>query len=238
MRRTLLALVAVALVLGGAAYLFRTRAPRPALTVTPSPIDFGEVPWLETRAVKVVLRNDSDHEVFLRKLSYDCSCFSASQPVDATSLAPGREARLEVVLATPMVTPGRFRKTFTLETNDPVAPRLDIPMIGNITDFRSVTPREVTLGAVEAGGAPVTRTIEVRGGEGSTVTVVEAVTSDPRLEIEIRPATNGADVLVRTKKDAAKGRVSAQVRMTLEVSRSDGRMKRYPDSVWVNGEVR
>ncbi|HVG94868.1 MAG TPA: DUF1573 domain-containing protein, partial [Planctomycetota bacterium] len=210
-----------------------------ALTVTPSPIDFGEVPWLETRAVKVVLRNDSAHEVFLRKLSYDCSCFSASQPVDATSLAPGREARLEVRLVTDSrVPPGRFRKTFTVETSDPVAPRIEVPMIGNITDFRSVTPREVTLGAVEAGGAPVTRTIEVRGGEGSTVAVVEAVTSDPRLETEIRPATDGTDVLVRTRKDAAKGRVSAQVRMTLEVSRSDGRMKRYPDSVWVNGEVR
>jgi hypothetical protein len=238
MRRALLLAAAVAVLAGGVAIALRRGGPQPALVVTPSPIDFGEVPWLETRTRKIEVRNVSDHEVLLRDLRFDCSCFTPSRPADATRLGPGQATHLEVLLFTPKTSAGRFRKVFTVESNDPVAPRLDVPIVGHITDFRSVLPREVALGPVESGGEPVVRTIEVRGGHGSTVRVVEAVASDPRLETEIRPATDGSDVVVRTRKDAAKGRVSAQIRLTLEVTRPDGRTQRYPDSVWVNGEVR
>jgi hypothetical protein len=188
--------------------------------------------------VKIEVRNVSNREVLLRDLKFDCSCFTATRPADATRLPPGQATRLEVRLFTPKTTPGRFRKTFTVESSDPVVPRLDVPVVGNITDFRSVTPRELEFGAVDASGPPVERTIEVRGGHGSEVAVVEASASDPRLETVLRPVSGGTDVVVHTRKDPAKGRISAQVRLTLEVARPDGRRQRYTDSVWVNGEVK
>ena len=46
--------------------------PQPALEVTPNPIDFGNVPWMETPTRTVVLRNRSSRDLLLKDPKFDC----------------------------------------------------------------------------------------------------------------------------------------------------------------------
>ena len=62
--------------------------------------------------------------------------------------------------------------------------------------------------------------------------------TDPRVTVEWKAAGAGSDVTVRTVKGAAKGKIEAQVALTLEVTAPDGSKHAYPEIVWVHGEFR
>ena len=238
MRRALLVLLVLGLLGGGAFYLWPRARTGGALEIVPNPIDFGEVPWLEVAKRTIEIRNVSNHEVLLKDPHFNCSCFSLTRPPDTLHLAPGRSTSVEVLLYTPKTTPGRFHKTFTLVSDDPVSPQLDVPVSGTIVDYRSVTPKELTFGAVDSQAEPSVKVVEVRGGHSYGVVVASGRCSDPRVTVEITPATGGSNVTLRTVRGAAKGQLDAQVSLTLEVSGPDGGKRKYPEIVWVHGEFR
>ncbi len=213
-------------------------APRPALEVTPDPIDFGSVPWMEAPTKTVVLRNRSARDLLLKDPKFDCSCFFLAKPLPSVRLAPGRSVEVAIAFATTKGTPGPFKKTFTVVCDDPLFPKIDVPMSGTVTDFRQVSPRDLALGDVPVGGPAVERKIEVRGGSGYVARVVEATTVDRALELVAKDVPEGSDVVVRTKPGLKPGAIGAQVRLTLEVHGADGVRHRYAEVVSVRGTVR
>src|SRR5262245_17684826 len=197
-------LVGLVLAVAGAAYAFwpREAGPQPALEVTPSPIDFGAVVWPTDATKKVRMRNRSRREVVLRDPHFDCSCFRVIQGLGMLRLAPGQSTDVEVMLLTQKGEPGRFRKTFTIESNDPVRPKLDVPVVGTITAFREVVPRQLLFGDVTAESEPVTKTVTVRGGKGWRVAVKDVATTATWIEVKTTPAPSGdgAEISVTTKR--------------------------------------
>jgi len=224
----------------------RDEGPRPALEVTPNPLDFGAVPWLSAATKRVTIRNRSREEIVLRDPHFDCSCFSVVQGLGLLRLSPGQSTSVEVLLHSQKAEPGRFHKTLTIESNDPVKPKLDVPVLGTITDFREVSPRQVLFGDVTADSEPVTKTVTVRGGKNWRVAVTGVSTTASWLEVTTTPTSDGAELALTTKKGmpgASKGAVDAQVVMTLDVSggvgaAADDPPRRYPDSLWARAVYR
>lgn len=240
-RLLLLAALALAAAVGGAVWWFLGRPPEPprsALVVTPDPIDFGDVPWLETATRRIEVRNRSSREVLLRDPKPNCSCFALVRTFSTVRLLPGQTTDFEVVLLTQKAQPGKLHKAFTIASDDPVAPKLDVPVVGAIVDFRSVSPKELFLGDMDPAAPPPGRTVAVRGGSGYAVTAVAAQSSDPRLAVTRTEVEGGTDVVVALQKGAAKGPIGAQVRLTLEVKGAAGEPRRYTDSVVVRGAVK
>jgi|GEM_PF-3456218 len=212
--------------------------PMPALEVTPNPIEFGNVAWMDAPTKTVVLRNRSARDLLLKDPKFDCSCFFLAKPLPSVRLAPGRSVEVAIAFATTKGTPGPFKKTFTVVCDDPAFPKLDVPMSGTVTDFRQVSPRDVALGDVPADGPVVEKKVEVRGGSGYVARVVEATTADRALEVVAKDVPEGSDVVVRTKTGLKPGAIGAQVRLTLEVHGADGVRHRYTEVVSVRGTVR
>lgn len=212
--------------------------PRPALEVTPTPIDFGSVPWMEAPTKTVVLHNRSSRDLLLKEPKFDCSCFFLATPLPTVRLTPGRSIEVGIAFVTTKGAPGPFKKTFTVVCDDPAFPKLDVPVIGTVVDFRQVSPRDLALGDVPVAGPAVEKRIEVRGGSGYVARVVEATTHDRALELETKDVPEGSDVVVRTRPGLAPGAIGAQVRLLLEVRGADGVAHRYPDVVSVRGTVR
>lgn len=212
--------------------------PQPALEVFPNPIDFGNVPWMEAPSRTVVLRNRSSRDLLLKDPKFDCSCFFLAKPLPSVRLTPGRSVEVTIAFATTKGTPGPFKKTFTVISDDPAFPKVDVPVSGTVTDFRQVSPRDLALGDVAVGGPPVEKKVEVRGGSGYVARAVEATTHDAALELVLKDVPDGTDVLVRTKPGLKPGAIGAQVRLTLEVYGADGVRHRYVEVVSVRGTVR
>lgn len=240
-RRLVLLALLLALGAGGAALALlgsRRGGPVAALVVTPDPIDFGDVPWLDTATRVIEVRNRSERVLLLRDPKPSCSCLAVSRTFRTVRLLPGQRTDFEIVLLTTKGEPGKLHKSFTIESDDPVTPKLDVPVVGAIVDFRSVSPKEVYLGDVDAGAPPVRKTVAVRGGSGFSVRVVDAKSSDARITVATQPAEGGTDVVVALAPGAAKGPIGAQVRLSLEVKGADGEPKHYVDSVVVRGTVK
>lgn len=236
-RRSALAALGGALVVALASCDGRS-GPEPALEVTPNPIDFGNVPWMETPTRTVVLRNRSSRDLLLKDPKFDCSCFFLAKALPSVRLTPGRAVEVTIAFATTKGTPGPFKKTFTVISDDPAFPKVDVPVSGTVTDFRQVSPRDLALGDVAVAGPPVEKKFEVRGGSGYVARAVEATTHDPALELVLKDVPDGTDVLVRTKPGLKPGAIGAQVRLTLEVYGADGVRHRYTEVVSVRGTVR
>lgn len=238
-RAVVAALAALVAALGGSLASCGGRGgPEPALEVSPNPIDFGDVPWMTAPTRTVVLRNRSSRELLLKDPKFDCSCFFLAKPLPSVRLTPGRAVEVTIAFATTKGTPGPFKKTFTVICDDPAFPKIDVPVSGTVTDFRQVSPRDLSLGDVPVAGPPVEKKVEVRGGSGYVARAVEATTHDPALELVRKDVPEGTDVIVRTKPGLKPGSIGAQVRLTLEVYGADGVRHRYDDVVSVRGTVR
>jgi hypothetical protein len=223
-------------------------APKSGLFVEPDPMDFGDVPWLDSPTKRIRLTNRTDHAVMVRNPHFTCSCFALLTQVPP-SIHPGTSVELTVQMWSRMGTPGRFHKELTFETDDPTVGTLAVPVVGTIVDFRSVTPTQVVLGAIRPDDDPVRKVVEVRGGSGYAVHVASAKTSDARLSIEVKPVEGGADVIVTTAAKPSKGWISAQMKLELDVGPSPGvaagggaaaggGTHRYVETVSVSGEVK
>ncbi len=237
---------AALLAIGGVTGFLVLRAPEAApgaLAIEPDPVDFGDVPWLTSPRLSVRIVNRSDHPVMLRNPHFTCSCFGILTPLP-TSLRPGASGTFEIQMWSTKGTPGRFHKELSIDTDDPTMPTLKTPVIGTITDYRTVSPAQVVLGSLEPDSDPLEKKVEVRGGSGYDVSVAGATVSDKRISAEVRSVKGGADVIVRTVAKPAKGVFSAQIQLSVDVQpsgeagASGGTKHRYTENVRVSGEIK
>ena len=239
--RPVLAVSVLALLGVGALAYFVVARPAdtvaPSITIDPDPVDFGDVPWLESPRKTLRVVNGSDHEVLLRNPHFTCACFSILTPLPA-ALRPGGSGTFEVQMWSVKGTPGRFQKELLIDTDDPAMPTLKTPVIGTITDYRSVSPSQLLFGVLEPDADPVEKKVEVRGGSGYVVSVSRAVVSDKRLAVEVRPVAGGSDLIVRTVAKPTKGFVSAQIQLSVAVGAPDGPKRTYTEYVRVSGEFK
>lgn len=125
MRRVrLLALLAGAAILSGAAWAAWTSTARPEIVVRPGALDFGPLGERATQTVEV--RNAGRAPLQITGISSSCGCTTAAS--DAAVVAPRGTARLAVtfdpVAHGPEVGPARH--AVYLKTNDPRVPEVEI----------------------------------------------------------------------------------------------------------------
>jgi hypothetical protein len=211
-----------------------------ALEVTPDPIDFGDVRWGEDVERTVEVRNRSDRPVLWKQTAFDCSCYGVARPPDVLRLSPGESVKIVVVMRSMLAIGGRTKKNLTIVTDDPLQPKLDVPILANVLDVRRIDPSNVEFGDVDRRGDPVEKTVKVRSEGGIRVRVTKATSSNARLELVVKPAAAGADgsdVVVRTKRGADAGSLASQVVLEMEVTGEDGKTRTYRETVWVRGEL-
>jgi len=108
------------------------------LAVEPASFDFGNVRPEKTLQKELVLRNLGDAELVIKKVSTTCGCTVAGSY--QKRVAPGASTTLRIAFTTPAAA-GRTEQAVTLETNDPVHPRLGVKVAATVVAPRKPAPR-------------------------------------------------------------------------------------------------
>lgn len=127
--RGLVALVGLALALGGAALAEEAEGPR--IRVDPIAFDFGKVRPERSLRKEFRLRNLGDQPLVIERVSRSCRCTSAE--VEESTLEPGGSTPLRVGLETPAV-PGQVEERVLLRSNDPDTPLLEIRLLATVVE--------------------------------------------------------------------------------------------------------
>jgi len=137
----------------------------PRVEVSPKEFDFGEV-WEGKQAKQQFTVKNVGRQPLTLKVKTSCGCTPATQP--KTPLAPGETSTFTLEYRTSRT--GPTRKTAWLETNDPLNPKITIPVRGIVKPvfkldparrmhFRGLeltTERSETMRLENAYGHPVT----------------------------------------------------------------------------------
>ena len=118
--------------------------------------DFSRVEPMSKNVMEQIITNTGDALLEIHRVR---ACCGSTANITTNSIAPGAAATLTVALK-PMAKPGPFRKKVTLYTNDPAAPVVEIPIVGEVVEVKvdedggdvvvqsaSAAPHDVTVGS-------------------------------------------------------------------------------------------
>lgn len=95
-------------------------------------IDLGLIAPLSEPTRDIEMRNNGDTPLAIHRVR---ACCGATASISTNSIPPNGSATLTVSLG-PMARPGKFRKKVTLTTNDPAAPVIEIPIVGEVAEAK------------------------------------------------------------------------------------------------------
>jgi thiol-disulfide isomerase/thioredoxin len=144
-----------------------------------------------------VIRNGGDQPLKLATVKTSCGC-TAAKNYDR-KIAPGGEGKIPVVLNTKKVR-NKFTKYVTINSNDPVTPRLRLAITGEVKQYVAVTPRNVSMGHI-AEAEPASKVAKLVNNTAETMTLTldsaqvgvltaELVALSPGKEYELRVTAN------------------------------------------------
>jgi len=90
--------------------------------------DFARIEAMASPTNAMEIANTGDSPLEIHRVR---ACCGSTASITTNSIAPGAAATLAVSLK-PMAKPGPFRKKVTLYTNDPSAPVVEIPIVGEV----------------------------------------------------------------------------------------------------------
>jgi Protein of unknown function (DUF1573) len=132
-------LLAVALALLSAPSLRADGSAGARLAVEPASFDFGNVRPEKTLLKELILRNVGDVELVIKKVSTTCNCTVAGSYLER--LAPGASTTLRIQFRTPPAA-GRTEQTVTIESNDPVRPKVEVKVSATVVAPRKPASRQ------------------------------------------------------------------------------------------------
>ena len=100
----------------------------PVLSKEPQNFDFAHIVAMSIQTNAMEISNTGDSPLEIHRVR---ACCGATASISTNSIVPGAAATLTVSLK-PMAKPGLFRKKVTLYTNDPSAPVVEIPIVGEV----------------------------------------------------------------------------------------------------------
>ncbi len=156
------------------------RPDRPAIWVDPPRIDFGRVkPLAELDAVFTV-GNAGSQVLKLNPPTATCGCQKPA--IDRLVLWPGERATLRVHQQVRQAV-GNVRQMVLLNSNDPIAAEVAIPMDLVVTKGLIVRPEPVYLGQIPAGES-ATRSVEVVSDDGVPFKITHCGAGAGNLEVD------------------------------------------------------
>ncbi len=193
------------------------RVSGPAIEVAPPRFEFGDLPQEHIERVTCKVRNAGSAELLIQQITSDCGC-TVAQIADS-SLAPGQQVDLAITFSTRHFS-GHVRKTVTLVTNDPAAPKTPIVLAAFVRAIVAVTPDALDFGKVMRGTTP-SQTITLRAAAADTLKVTEVTVPEHIYATElVREATDDSTfyhLKVSIRRDAPVGTYSATARVRTNI---------------------
>lgn len=151
----------------------------PRLSIADRHVDFGRIAPLSEQVRAVKVNSDGDTPIEIHRVR---ACCGAKASISINTIAPSESATLTVSLGK-IAKPGPFRKKVTLYTNDPAAPVVEIPIVGEVTEAK-VEERENEVVIHTATAVDKGETVVEDSGDSITSTS-DATASDVRLSIRL-----------------------------------------------------
>lgn len=172
------------------------------LTVSVKRLDFGRVLHGEAVQRSLVVRNGGDQPVVITGVSFNCTCFQTH--AIRKMLQPGEERPLTITFISSAVPPERLRgKHMDLTSNDPIQPRIEVALEGEVVVSATVLPPLLDLGTLGDERSRTPRVVKLRPGRGMTTTLLGSRATPLGLfDIEVAEADGGADVSICLRADA------------------------------------
>ena len=175
------------------------------VSIMPPEIDFGRLEQNEARSANLIVRNEGDIVLDIMNVESTCGCTVAKPLRD--SLAPGESTTIEVTFSSKEFQ-GPQHKVITIQTNDPVRPIIEIPVLADVHAPLIVQPADkaAAFGRVPLGqGAE--QVIEFSAPDQQTLTIETIKTRPDLFTIELSPgaAANTRRATIRLRKDAPSG---------------------------------
>lgn len=185
------------------------------LVAEPARLVYGRVLRGDASRQLLRLRNDGEREVFVTSVLSNCSCVQVA-PFHGV-LQPGEEQEIAVaVLATEAFPTDKLQgKKVDVVSNDPLVPRIEVPIEAEFVRGCTIVPAELRLGPLGEPRSREAKVLQVRAGPGIRIRVAGARASPVEaFEVSTREVEGGADLTVRLKADAG---VTAPLSAALEV---------------------
>lgn len=120
----------------------------PRVKVDQTTYDFGTMQQGTKKAHRFVLKNTGAAPLTFRVGHTTCKCTAAVVSNDAVPAGGAGEVTVEWTARSDS---GPFRQTATIETNDPLNSKVDLTILGEVTDAKNVEPRELAFDAITSG---------------------------------------------------------------------------------------
>ena len=152
----------------------------PELVVDRSVFDFGKIPQGKRVDHVFRFRNKGDTPLSIIRTRTSCGCTVAN--VSPKTVPPGKEGDIKVTFDSGNFA-GPIHKIVYVETNDPNKPTFNLVIQGTVQEELVITPRDLNIGSVKAGGRKeVAITLENRGSR--TITITSAKSPAPQVTIK------------------------------------------------------
>lgn len=179
----------------------------PELAVERGNFNFGSVPQGKKVQHTFRIKNSGDAPLQIKKLEAACGC-TAVKP-STSVIQPGKSADIEVIFDSTSFS-GKVVKTVTMTSNASKTPSYTFSMEGTVTEELQVTPRQLSLGALNVGAAKQA-VISVTNNAGSPVKLLAVNVTSSSLQIkptikkaELKPGETGTIELAVTARPEAK----------------------------------
>lgn len=131
--------------------------------------DFG-VRWVGGMLPhEFIVRNEGDQELEILSVQSTCGC-AVAKDYDKR-IPPGGQGRIRVSLDTKKVR-GKFGKSITVNTNDPVTPALRLKIAGEVKEYVAVKPRSINFGHIKGAQAERTLTATLTNNTDQEMTLI------------------------------------------------------------------
>jgi Protein of unknown function (DUF1573) len=109
---------------------------------------FGTMQRGTTKSHEFTVRNTGHQPLTLRVGSTTCKCTVGN--VSNEPLEPGGSVKVKLEWSA-LINPGPFRQTATIVTNDPLNPKVELSVEGEVTEPTGISPQDFTFDKVTAG---------------------------------------------------------------------------------------
>lgn len=163
------------------------KGPRPIIEATELTHDFGQV-WLgPVLDHKFEIKNTGDAPLEIKKVKPSCGCTVAGQY--PPTIEPGGKGLFPFSISSAKLN-GRFEKSITISSNDPVTPDLHLKLRGEVKRYVDVVPDNANFGRV-LGQEKQERILNITNNTEKPLTLVLDVPSDSRFKWELTEKETG-----------------------------------------------
>ena len=171
---------------------------------------------LETRQLKVSLKNVSKKPVTIKTIKRGCPCLALTSPIDNAVIEPGALLPVEFTINAKKLTPGKFDRFFFVDVDGYEYPAR-LPVRGEITEPFKFTPNKVIQLGDFIGDVPWTRTFTIESTLEPDKVAIKPPENHQFLNIEVKKESPTVfKVVVSPKGKLAPRKLKEEIQLPVE----------------------